>query len=51
MRFSGLEIETIIHVLFNCINMKEFWLAMKNWLRIQTNVTLHLTIKNVIFFK
>ena len=47
----GLETETIIHVLFNYNKVKEFWLAMKNWLRIQANVTLHLTIRNVIFSK
>ena len=41
----------IIHMLFNCNKVKEFWLAMKNWLRIQANVTLHLTMKNVIFSK
>ena len=34
----------------NCNKVKEFWLAMKNWLRIQANV-IHLTIKNVIFSK
>ena len=49
--FCSLETETIIHVLFNCNKVKEFWLAMKNWLRIQANVILHLTIKNVIFSK
>ena len=49
--FCGLETETIIHVLFNCNKVKEFWLAMKNWLRIQANIILHLTIKNVIFSK
>ena len=48
---SGLETETIIHVLFNYNEVKEFWLAMKNWLRIQANVILCLTIKNVIFSK
>ena len=30
--FCGLETETILHV--------QFWLAMKNWLRIQANVIL-----------
>ena len=49
--FCGLETETIIHELFNCNKVIEFWLAMKNWLRIQANVILHLTIKNVIFSK
>ena len=38
-------------MLFNCNKVKEFWLAMKSWLRIQANVTLHLTMKNVIFSK
>ena len=32
--FCGLETETIIHVLFNCNKVKDFWLAMKNWIRI-----------------
>ena len=49
--FCGLETETIIHVLFNCNKVKDFWLAMKNWLRIQANVILHLIIKNFIFSK
>ena len=38
-------------MLFNCNKVKEFWLAKKNWLRIQANIILHLTIKNVIFSK
>ena len=49
--FCGLGTKTIIHVLFSCNKVKEFWLVMKNWLRIQANVILHLTIKNAIFVK
>ena len=48
--FCGLETETIIHMLLNCNKVNEFWLPLKTCLRIQANVTLQLTIKNVFLF-
>ena len=49
--FCNQESETIIHVLFLCNKVKEFWVALQNWLRIQANVELELTAKNILFLK
>ena len=49
--FCNQESETIIHVLFLCNIVKEFWVALQNWLRIQASIELELTAKNVLFFK
>ena len=29
----------------------QFWVALQNWLRIQANIELELTAKNILFFK
>ena len=49
--FCNQESETIIHVLFLCNKVKEFWVALQNWLRIQANIELELTAKNILFLK
>ena len=38
--FCNQESETIKHVLFLCNKVKEIWIALQNWLRIQTNIEL-----------
>ena len=49
--FCNQESETIIHVLFLCNKVKEFWVALQNWLRIQANIELELTAKKYSVFK
>ena len=49
--FCNQESETIIHVLFLCNKVKEFWVALQNWLRIQANIELELIAKNILFLK
>ena len=47
--FCNQESETIIHVLFLCNKVKEYWIALQNWLRIQANSELELTAKHSVF--
>ena len=47
--FCYQESETIIHVLFLCNKVKEFWVALQNWLRIQANIDLELAAKIFCF--
>ena len=48
--FCNQESETILHVLFLCNKVNEFWIALENWLRIQANIELELTAK-IFYFK
>ena len=43
--------ETISHLFYHCDKAKEFWSALKNWLQVNGNINLDLTIKTVLFFK
>ena len=45
------NLKTIIHVLFLCNKVKECWVALQNWLRIQANIELELTAKIFFFLK
>ena len=38
--FCNQESETIIHILFLCNKVKEIWVALQNWLRIQASIEL-----------
>ena len=49
--FCNQESETIINVLYLCNKVKEFWVALQNWLIIQANIELELTAKYVLFLK
>ena len=47
--FYNQESETIMHVLFLCNKVKEFWVALQNWLRVQANIEVELTAKIFCF--
>ena len=43
--------ETILHLFYYCEKVNVFWADLKTWLEKQANITLQLTIKNVLFSK
>ena len=45
------SLKQLSHLFYHCDKAKEFWSALKNWLRVNGNINLDLTIKTVLFFK
>ena len=42
---------TILHLFYYCEKVKTFWADLKTWLEIKANISLQLTVKNLLFSK
>lgn len=49
--FCNRQPETILHLFYHCDKVKEFWLDLQKWLKLKANITFHMTIKSILFFK
>ena len=47
----GQESETIPPLFIHCNKVQNFWSSLKTWFQTQTNLTLQLSLKNLIFSK
>ena len=43
------NIMDLIHLLFHCKNVLDFWNTLKTWLQRTTNITLQIDLKKIIF--
>ena len=49
--FCNQHSKTILHLFYFCETVKTFWADLKNELEKQANITLQLTVKNILFYK
>ena len=49
--FCNQHPETILHLFYYCRKVKSFWAELRTWLELKADITLQLTVKNILFSK